>query len=76
MVLLPDISKQQELYLVYSQHLNSLFATPKQQKIKSMLSVCKTCKQIIITYDLMAHMLAHNLDSNFPTLNNVKSTPA
>lgn len=66
LAMLPDISKQQELYLVHKQHLNSL--SPAQRKSVPTLEVCKVCKQILITADLEGHQQAHELTKNFPVL--------
>ncbi|XP_017061988.1 E3 ubiquitin-protein ligase ZNF598 [Drosophila ficusphila] len=66
LAMLPDISKQQELYLVHKQHLNSL--PPAQRKSVPTLDVCKVCKQILITADLEAHQQVHELTKNFPVL--------
>lgn len=64
LVLLPDITKQQELFLVYSQYLKS----KNQQKQRTNLEVCTTCKQILLKSDLSAHLQDHQLDNNFPVL--------
>ncbi|XP_017015326.2 E3 ubiquitin-protein ligase ZNF598 [Drosophila takahashii] len=66
LAMLPDISKQQELYLVHKQHLNSL--SPAQRKSVPTLEVCKVCKQVLITADLQGHQQAHDLTKNFPVL--------
>ncbi|XP_016972551.1 E3 ubiquitin-protein ligase ZNF598 [Drosophila rhopaloa] len=66
LAMLPDITKQQELYLVHKQHLNSL--SPAQRKSVPTLEVCKVCKQILITADLQDHQKAHDLIKNFPVL--------
>nr|AAN71369.1 RE33889p [Drosophila melanogaster] len=66
LAMLPDISKQQELYLVHKQHLNSL--PPAERKSVPALEVCKVCKQILITADLKSHQQAHELTKNFPVL--------
>ncbi|XP_017070474.2 E3 ubiquitin-protein ligase ZNF598 [Drosophila eugracilis] len=66
LAMLPDISKQQELYLVHKQHMNSL--SPAQRKSVPTLEVCKVCKQILITADLECHQQAHELTKNFPVL--------
>ncbi|KAI8039514.1 E3 ubiquitin-protein ligase ZNF598 [Drosophila gunungcola] len=66
LAMLPDISKQQELYLVHKQHLNSL--SPAKRKSVPSLEVCKVCKQVLIPADLQEHQQAHELTKNFPVL--------
>ncbi|EDV37784.1 uncharacterized protein Dana_GF13628 [Drosophila ananassae] len=66
LAMLPDISKQQELYLVHSQHLNTL--SPTQRKSVPSLEVCNVCKQILMTADVDSHQKAHDLIKNFPVL--------
>ncbi|KAH8402121.1 hypothetical protein KR009_009979 [Drosophila setifemur] len=66
LAMLPDISKQQELYLVHKQHLNSM--SPAQRKSLPNLEVCGVCKQILMTADLEGHQKAHELTKNFPVL--------
>ncbi|KAH8254078.1 hypothetical protein KR032_008346 [Drosophila birchii] len=66
LAMLPDISKQQELYLVHKQHLNSL--SPAQRKSVPSLEVCKVCKQILVAQDLDGHQQVHELTKNFPAL--------
>ncbi|TMW44549.1 hypothetical protein DOY81_010375 [Sarcophaga bullata] len=67
LVLLPDISKQQALYLVHQQRLNTLL--PQQRKSLPKLEVCSTCKQVLMQTDLDGHRKMHNLSQNFPKLN-------
>ncbi|KAH8394782.1 hypothetical protein KR222_005610, partial [Zaprionus bogoriensis] len=66
LVMLPDIGKQQELYLVHKQYLNTL--TPSQSKSMPGLEVCSSCKQIVLDADFESHQKAHELSKNFPTL--------
>ncbi|KAI9583528.1 E3 ubiquitin-protein ligase ZNF598 [Glossina fuscipes] len=67
LVLLPDISKQQALYLVHKQQLNTL--SPVQCKALPKLHVCVTCKQVLSHNDLDIHRKMHELKENFPQLN-------
>ncbi|KNC23010.1 hypothetical protein FF38_07929 [Lucilia cuprina] len=67
LVLLPDISKQQALYLVHQQRLNNM--SPQQRKSLPKLEVCSTCKQVLMQNDLDAHRKMHALTQNFPKLN-------
>ncbi|XP_065367355.1 E3 ubiquitin-protein ligase ZNF598 [Calliphora vicina] len=67
LVLLPDISKQQALYLVHQQRLNNL--SPQQRKSLPKLEVCSTCKQVLMQNDLEGHRKMHTLTQNFPKLN-------
>ncbi|EDW61562.2 LOW QUALITY PROTEIN: uncharacterized protein Dvir_GJ20244 [Drosophila virilis] len=71
LVMLPDISKQQELYLVHKQYVNSL--TPSQIKLMPSLEVCGSCKQILLSNDFPSHQKVHELTKNFPTLGNAAS---
>lgn len=64
--LLPDINKQQELYLVHSQRLNSL--SSDQVKSISKLEVCSKCKQVLLTSDANNHLKLHTMRDSFPTL--------
>ncbi|KAG4078768.1 hypothetical protein HA402_015358 [Bradysia odoriphaga] len=82
LVLLPDISKQQELYLVHSQQQQSSGnknKKPTKKNQNSSLEVCATCKQVLISSDLSSHLQSHSLENNFPKLGNqdtVSSTSA
>ncbi|KAL5287744.1 ZNF598.2 family protein [Megaselia abdita] len=55
LALLPDIGKQQELYLVYSQRLKHL----QKKGITNKLKVCSVCKQVLLTTDHLVHMAIH-----------------
>ncbi|XP_067630809.1 E3 ubiquitin-protein ligase ZNF598 isoform X2 [Eurosta solidaginis] len=66
LALLPDINKQQELYLVHSQQLNKLPPTERKQAHK--LEVCTVCKQVLISGDFESHKKQHDLKENFPEL--------
>lgn len=76
LVLLPDISKQQELYLVHSQHEATNIKNRKQTKKNQNLEleVCATCKQVLISSDLSLHLQSHSLENNFPKLGNPDGT--
>lgn len=70
LALLPDINKQQELYLVHSQKIKEALKNKKnrsQFKVPK-LEVCSTCKQVLVSNDLLAHIQNHELENNFPTL--------
>lgn len=56
LVLLPELGKQQELYKVYA------------CKCKSNLITCQTCGQILSSIDLVDHMDAHKMPTDFPAL--------
>lgn len=56
LVLLPDISKQRELYDAYD------------GSNKKNLVGCENCKQIIFKRELTAHYNYHTLDNHFPSL--------
>lgn len=34
----------------------------------SALEVCATCKQVLVSADLIGHVQSHALENNFPTL--------
>ncbi|CAD7013306.1 unnamed protein product [Ceratitis capitata] len=74
LVLLPDINKQQELYLVHSQNLNKL--SPDERKKIQKLDVCAICKQVLMPNDLESHQKQHELKENFPTLGDVNNGSA
>lgn len=63
--LLPNIKKQQELYLVYAQKLSD-----DQNKLNQNLDVCPICKQVLIPSDAESHIKLHSICDNFPPLEN------
>lgn len=64
LALLPDISKQQELYKIYS------------ELTKCSLEICPTCGQILVPSDVASHKTSHSLLTHFPALGSpVQSTP-
>ncbi|CAH1794808.1 unnamed protein product [Owenia fusiformis] len=66
LVLLPDISKQQELYLTYmGKHLNEMKMT---KRLDIPFTSCPTCYQVVSNKDLTLHISIHNLQSDFPVL--------
>ncbi|CAO1321783.1 unnamed protein product [Diamesa hyperborea] len=71
LALLPDIDKQQSLYVA---HTHSKEQTEQKTKKKSnklkQLEVCATCKQVLLTPDLMSHLQLHKLENSFPSLSN------
>ncbi|XP_032585585.1 E3 ubiquitin-protein ligase ZNF598 [Drosophila mojavensis] len=71
LAMLPDIGKQQELYLVHKQYVNSL--PPSQSKLLPQFEVCRSCKQIVLPNDFASHQKAHELTKNFPRLDNAAS---
>ncbi|ETN61632.1 hypothetical protein AND_006706 [Anopheles darlingi] len=72
--LLPNIAKQQELYLVYCQDEKNRPrpATGKGRGTGSsanrVLEVCQVCKQVLISTELTEHAQTHYLENNFPKL--------
>uniref|UniRef100_A0A2M4BBR1 RING-type E3 ubiquitin transferase n=1 Tax=Anopheles marajoara TaxID=58244 RepID=A0A2M4BBR1_9DIPT len=72
--LLPNIAKQQELYLVYCQDEKNRPrpATGKGKGAGSsanrVLEVCQVCKQVLISTELTEHAQTHYLENNFPKL--------
>ncbi|KAJ6644453.1 E3 ubiquitin-protein ligase [Pseudolycoriella hygida] len=72
LVLLPDINKQQELFLVHSQQeaLSNKNKKPTKKNQNLALEVCATCKQVLISSDLSTHLQSHSLENNFPKLGN------
>uniref|UniRef100_A0A182NHA2 RING-type E3 ubiquitin transferase n=1 Tax=Anopheles dirus TaxID=7168 RepID=A0A182NHA2_9DIPT len=70
LALLPTISKQQELYLVYCQDEKNRpkIAGKGKQAIISKLEVCQVCKQVLIEDDLTEHYQSHYMENNFPKL--------
>uniref|UniRef100_A0A1B0D2D5 ZNF598/HEL2 PAH domain-containing protein n=1 Tax=Phlebotomus papatasi TaxID=29031 RepID=A0A1B0D2D5_PHLPP len=63
LALLPDIGKQQELFLVHVQREKGL-----NRMGEAIIDVCSICKQVLVRNDLFAHLQAHKLESNFPLL--------
>ncbi|XP_043668004.1 E3 ubiquitin-protein ligase ZNF598 isoform X2 [Vespula pensylvanica] len=66
LVLLPDISKQQELFKVYKKELDN--------KVKG-LEICATCNQILKNSDFQTHMVNHTLENHFPVLGKNNTGP-
>ncbi|XP_058056995.1 E3 ubiquitin-protein ligase ZNF598 [Anopheles bellator] len=69
--LLPNIAKQQELYLVYCQDEKSRArpaAKGKATSAVSKLEVCQVCKQVLLSDELTEHKQTHYLENNFPKL--------
>lgn len=66
LVLLPDISKQQELFKVYRKELDN--------KVKG-LEICATCNQILKNSDFQTHMVNHTLENHFPVLGKNNTGP-
>ncbi|XP_034106125.1 E3 ubiquitin-protein ligase ZNF598 [Drosophila albomicans] len=62
LVMLPDIGKQQELYLVHKQYVNTL--TPSQEKSLPSLDVCLKCKQVLLSADFNSHQQVHQLSQH------------
>ncbi|XP_046413290.1 E3 ubiquitin-protein ligase ZNF598 [Neodiprion fabricii] len=63
LVLLPDISKQQELFKIHKKESGS--------KLKG-LDACATCAQVVKSgSDLRAHLSSHALENHFPVLGKV-----
>ncbi|KAK2711547.1 hypothetical protein QYM36_012640 [Artemia franciscana] len=58
LVLLPDVSRQQELYEVHKGVSGAAQFTP-----------CAVCGQILAPSDLKHHKVSHTLDNDFPSLN-------
>uniref|UniRef100_A0A1I8Q1W3 RING-type E3 ubiquitin transferase n=1 Tax=Stomoxys calcitrans TaxID=35570 RepID=A0A1I8Q1W3_STOCA len=71
-VLLPDINKQQSLYLVHQQRLNTL--PPAQRKNLPTMEVCSTCKQVLLPIDMADHKKMHDIVQNFPELSGNRKT--
>ncbi|GAB0096902.1 E3 ubiquitin-protein ligase ZNF598 [Sergentomyia squamirostris] len=68
LALMPDIGKQQELYLVHAQREKSLSKKGGSQRNDTIIDVCSLCKQVLLREDLFAHLQTHKLESNFPVL--------
>ncbi|XP_053675120.1 E3 ubiquitin-protein ligase ZNF598 [Anopheles nili] len=68
--LLPNILKQQELYLVYCQDEKTRPKSSAKGKaaVVSTLEVCQVCKQVLTQEDLTQHYQTHYLENNFPKL--------
>lgn len=61
LVLLPEISRQQELLSVFKQYNEEKGALPK-------FEICATCRQVLAPSDLRVHISTHTLENHFPTL--------
>ncbi|XP_058830095.1 E3 ubiquitin-protein ligase ZNF598 [Topomyia yanbarensis] len=76
LALLPNITKQQELYLVYCQDLksqskasdSSTGGTKGAKSAAAQLEVCQVCKQVLVRDDLTEHFQSHYMENNFPKL--------
>uniref|UniRef100_A0A7G3AJD0 RING-type E3 ubiquitin transferase n=1 Tax=Lutzomyia longipalpis TaxID=7200 RepID=A0A7G3AJD0_LUTLO len=69
LALLPDIGKQQELYLVHVQREKGKGEKGgKKKRVETIIDVCSICKQVLVRSDLFAHLQAHKLENNFPVL--------
>ncbi|XP_062552765.1 E3 ubiquitin-protein ligase ZNF598 [Armigeres subalbatus] len=70
--LLPNITKQQELYLVYCQdaktHPKSAAGSKGGKSSVPQLEVCQVCKQVLVRDDLTEHFQSHYMENNFPKL--------
>lgn len=73
LALLPNIAKQQELYLVYCQ--DTAATRPKtggktggSKSGPPQLEVCQVCKQVLVRDDLTEHFQSHYMENNFPKL--------
>lgn len=64
LALLPDISKQRELWEVHQAYTGKKSAAINSQK----MSVCQVCGQVIIAQDVQHHQLQHTELSDFPLL--------
>ncbi|XP_053683245.1 E3 ubiquitin-protein ligase ZNF598 [Sabethes cyaneus] len=73
LALLPNITKQQELYLVYCQDQRNQSqksgggGSTKGAKCQP-LEVCQVCKQVLVRDDLTEHFQSHYMENNFPKL--------
>ncbi|XP_059613471.1 E3 ubiquitin-protein ligase ZNF598 isoform X2 [Phlebotomus argentipes] len=63
LALLPDITKQQELFLVHVQQERM-----DKKHSEAIIDVCSICKQVLIRADLFHHLQAHKHENNFPLL--------
>ncbi|EDS34196.1 conserved hypothetical protein [Culex quinquefasciatus] len=68
LVLLPNITKQQELYLVYCQDPANKHKIGTKSTSKFALEVCHVCKQVLVRDDLTEHFQSHYMENNFPKL--------
>lgn len=71
LVLLPNIAKQQELYLVYCQdpaNKAKIAGKGANKYASSQLEVCHVCKQVLVRDDLTEHFQSHYMENNFPKL--------
>ncbi|XP_055535253.1 E3 ubiquitin-protein ligase ZNF598 [Wyeomyia smithii] len=77
LALLPNITKQQELYLVYCQDQKNIAqksagsggsAKGAKSTVAQPLEVCQVCKQVLVRDDLTEHFQSHYMENNFPKL--------
>lgn len=68
LALLPDISKQQELWEAHQAHTSSAAAGSSQ------LSACQICGQLLLAQDTSHHQLEHTNSSHFPALTEVSKS--
>lgn len=60
-----------ELYLVHSQYTKDTSKGNKKNRSGmkgAKLEVCSTCKQVLMSNDLLPHIQLHTLEKNFPIL--------
>lgn len=67
LALLPDINKQQELWLIQR--------TSSQSSPVKNIEECATCRQVLSKNDLRHHLRSHSLENNFPALSSKLNTP-
>jgi len=70
-VLLPDIQKQHELLTAH----NKYRANGGARDQVAQVLVCATCQQVVSSRDFRAHVTAHSIDANFPSLTNAAAAP-
>ena len=78
LVLLPDISKQQELLMAHNAAIRLSQGKKSQGKGKktamwssveqSQFASCSVCSQVVLQKDLSTHQKEHNIEADFPSL--------
>lgn len=73
LILLPDISKQQDLLAAYNTHKKEKDSRNAASESYNFL-VCASCQQVLTSSDFVEHENIHQIDTDFPALGNSLET--
>lgn len=57
------------MHLEATKNADTSTSKSKKKNKSKELDVCATCKQVLLTSDLLTHVQSHALENNFPVLN-------